>query len=104
MKAVCDEFAKTMPKSDLLKSFWADLQVATNRNVQVVAENFIQLQEQRHAADYDLSHRFTRQDANTAAGRTQEAIDAWERLSAQSEQIALLFALSLMLWPGLSQR
>jgi uncharacterized protein (UPF0332 family) len=104
MKAACEEFAKTSPKSELLKPFWAGFQVANNLEVRTIAENFIDLQEQRHAADYDLSRRFSRQDANIAADQAQEAIEAWKKLKAQQEKLALLFALSLMLWPGLSGR
>jgi hypothetical protein len=104
MKAVCEEFAKTTPKSELLKPFWANLQVANNLEVRTIAENFIDLQEQRHAADYDLSRHFSRQDANIAADQAEEAIEAWNKLKGQHEDLALLFALSLMLWPGLTGR
>src|SRR5437016_2101551 len=64
MKAVCEEFAKSTPKNELLKPFWNTLNVSNNLEVRTIAENFIDLQEQRHAADYDLSRRFTRNDAN----------------------------------------
>jgi hypothetical protein len=104
MNAVCEEFAKTTPKSELLKPFWTTLQVAHNLEVRTIAENFSDLQYLRHAADYDLSRRFSRQDANFAADQAQDAIEAWKRLKAQHEELALLFALSLMLWPGLSGR
>jgi hypothetical protein len=104
MKAVCEEFAKTAPKSELLKPFWASLQVGNNAEARTIAENFIDLQEQRHAADYDLSRRFSRQDADVAADQAQEAIEAWNTLKSQHEKLALLFALSLMLWPGLTGR
>jgi len=104
MKSVCEEFAKPMPKHDLLKPFWPTLQVANNPDVRTLAKNFIELQEQRHAADYDSSRRFTRHEANTAADQAQEAMDAWDQLKAQHGDLALLFALSLMLWPGLSGR
>jgi len=104
MKAVCEEFAKTSPRSELLKPFWASLQVANNLEVRTVAKNFIDLQDQRHAADYDLSRHLSREDADTAADRAQESVEAWEALKTQHEKLALLFALSLMLWPGLSGR
>ncbi len=104
MKAVCEEFAKTMPKSELLKPFWPRLAVARNQDIQTIARNFIELQERRHAADYDLAWRPTRSDANAAADQAKEAIDAWNRLKSQDMELSLLFALSLMLWPGLSGR
>ena len=102
MKIACDEFTRATPKSDALKSFWPALGVPTNADSKTVALNFIDLQEARHDADYNLSRHFTRQDAATAADKTQDAIDAWDRLKAANEPLALLFALSLMLWPGLS--
>jgi hypothetical protein len=104
MKNVCDEFTKATPKSDLLKPFWPTLQVAASADIVTVAATFIDLQELRHAADYDLTRSFTRQDAETAADQAKDAIDAWIQLRAANEQLALLFALSLMLWPGLGGR
>jgi hypothetical protein len=104
MKAVCDEFTKATPKSDALRPFWHRLAVHGNADAQTVAENFIDLQESRHDADYNLSRHFTRQDASTAADKAKDAVEAWNRLKAANEELALLFALSLMLWPGLSGR
>jgi hypothetical protein len=104
MKNVCDEFTKATPKSDLLKPFWPTLQVAASADIVTVAATFIDLQELRHAADYDLTRSFIRQDAETAADQAKDAIDAWNRVRAANEPLALLFALSLMLWPGLGGR
>jgi hypothetical protein len=104
MKAVCEEFAKTNPRNELLKPFWPSLNVSVNIEVRTIAENFIDLQEQRHAADYDLSRHFTRLEATTAVDQAKEAIDAWRILKTSNPDISLLFALSLMLWPGLSGR
>mgnify|MGYP001569762097 CR=1 FL=1 len=104
MKNVCEEFVKTQPKSDLLNSFWLHLSVPACIDIRTVAENFVDLQEQRHAADYNLSRRFKRHDAKRAFDQAQEAIDAWKRVRIRQPNISLLFALSLMLWPGLGSR
>jgi uncharacterized protein (UPF0332 family) len=104
MKSVCEEFSKSTPKSELLNAFWPRLSVPTCGDIRTIAENFVDLQEQRHAADYDLSRRFKRHDAQRAFDQAQEAIDAWKRLKEQEPDISLLFALSLMLWPGLGAR
>ena len=104
MKAVCEEFLKTTPKNELLRPFWPTLRIAHNAEIQTIANIFIRLQEQRHAADYDLSQHFTRDDAHLAARQSQEAIAAWNRLKVQNKDLSLFFALSLMLWPGLSGR
>jgi uncharacterized protein (UPF0332 family) len=102
MKSVCDEFTKATPKSDALKPFWPAFGVQASVDLKTVAENFIDLQEARHDADYNLSRPFTKQDAKTASDKTQDAVEAWNRLKAANEPLALLFTLSLMLWPGLS--
>jgi uncharacterized protein (UPF0332 family) len=104
MKNVCEEFIKGTPKSDLLKPFWPTLHVTASADLKTVAATFINLQELRHSADYDLSHAFTRQDAETAADQAKDAIDAWNRVRGANEELALLFSLSLMLWPGLGGR
>src|SRR2546428_10094131 len=44
MKVVCEEFAKTTPRSELLRPFWINLQVANHLEVRTIAENFIDLQ------------------------------------------------------------
>jgi len=105
MKAVCEEFAKTTPRNALLKPFWnPPWSVGKNPEVQIIALNFVALQDQRHAADYDLSQHFTRQDADVAIGWAQDACRAWARLKTSQEEVALLLALSLMLWPSLGGR
>ncbi|MBI4027035.1 MAG: hypothetical protein HY360_18770 [Verrucomicrobia bacterium] len=103
MKAVCEEFVKTTPR-DLLEPFWQSLHVPSIPDVRILAENFIALQQQRHAADYNLSRRFKRHEANRAVDLAQEAFDAWRRLKRRHTELALLFALALMLWPGLGGR
>jgi hypothetical protein len=104
MKTVCNEFIKKTPNSDALKPFWGTLPIYGNPDLETVAENFIELQESRHDADYNLARPFTRQDAATAADQAKDAMDAWDRLKTANEQTALLFALSLMLWPGIGGR
>ncbi|HVY72223.1 MAG TPA: hypothetical protein VHH73_19980 [Verrucomicrobiae bacterium] len=103
MKEACREFNKPVPKQ-ILAPFWASLGVPNNADVKTIATNFIGLQEQRHAADYDLSQRFTRNDAGAAVIRAREAMNAWTRLKISHQELATLFALSLMLWSGLGDR
>ncbi len=104
MKAVCEEFTKSTPKSELLKPFWNELQVPANAEVRTIAMNFVELQGLRHSADYELARHFSRKDATTAVAQAAESIDAWKQLKAQQEELSLLMALSLMLWPGLTGR
>lgn len=104
MKSVCDEFLRGTPRSDALKIFWQDLNVPAHPDLKTVAENFIDLQEARHDADYNLSYPFIREEAVIATGQAKDAMEAWIRLKAANEPLASLFALSLMLWPGLTGR
>lgn len=110
MKSVCEEFTKTTPRSDLLRPFWLTLQTPLNPDLATVATHFVDLQNARHDADYNLAKLFKRADARIAAEQAREAMDAWGRLknsthatdAAKHKKLASLFALSLMLWPGLS--
>jgi uncharacterized protein (UPF0332 family) len=104
MKSVCDEFLRGTPRSDALKLFWDDLDIPAHPDLKTISENFIDLQDARHDADYNLSYTFTREEAIIATGQAKDAMDAWLRLKAANEPLASLFALSLMLWPGLAGR
>ncbi len=104
MRTVCREFTRTVPHNNLLRPIWPKLGVATNAQVQLLAFNFILLQRDRHEADYDLTAILTRQRALQTAEQTQDAMDAWSDLKRGNEELARLFAASLMLWPGLGGR
>ena len=102
MKAVCEEFTKATPKSVALKPFWLAYAVQGNADLKAIAESFIELQKARHAADYNPAAKFARHDAESASDQTRDAIAAWNRLKSKHENLALLFAVSLMVWPGLT--
>lgn len=57
MKSLCKEFVKPRVQDvhELLQPFWAALPILGNAELQNVAQTFIDLQEERHTADYDLS-------------------------------------------------
>ncbi len=104
MKSVCEDFQKQTPSSKLLKPWWGRLPIADNADLILVAGTFVDLQQQRHTADYDLDALLSRAEARNAVTSTQQAMAAWGRLQANSPEIADLFAAALMLWPGLSGR
>jgi hypothetical protein len=104
MKSVCEEFRRPRPSSELLIDFWQTYFISNIADVKTVARNFIELQQERHAADYNLSRQLTRHDAEECFERAKEAMDAWKRLKQAHPDVALLFALCLMLWPGLNAR
>lgn len=104
MRSLCVEFTKSIPSSDLLKAFWNSRGVAANVDIQTVAGAFRDLQDLRHAADYDLASPFTRVSALGAADIADEARQAWNRLKANQPALAEFFALALLLWPSLGVR
>jgi hypothetical protein len=103
MKAAWKEFNKTTP-GDILKPLWVKFGIPQNPDIRLVAEQFVFLQELRHAADYDLNRAFTRVDALDAVNRTKRAIEAWDRLKKQNRDAARLAAIMMLLWKTLQNR
>jgi uncharacterized protein (UPF0332 family) len=64
--------------------------------LQHVAEVFVELQEARHEADYNLDRTFIRGNARYLVDRAEQAFRAWERI--RSEPIAKVYLASLLLW------
>lgn len=104
MKGVCTEFRKRTPSSPALQAVWSQYSPHLNGDIQTLTLAFEYLQEFRHNADYNLSQLFSANDAIDAVTRAQGAMAAWKRLTASDPELAMLFALSLIVWPGLSGR
>lgn len=106
MKSACKEFVKPNPQDvhDLLQPLWAALAIANNPHARLVAQTFIDLQDDRHTGDYDLSVSFSRQDALNAVTRAEAAVTAWQQLRGANPEICRVFAMALILWPSLSSR
>ena len=106
MKSACKEFVKANAHDvhDLLQPLWSILSISSNQHAQLVAQTFIDLQDERHSADYDLSVSFSRQDALYAVTRAETAINAWRQLRVGSPDVCRLFAMALILWPSLASR
>lgn len=60
-----------------------------------VAQAFVELQEARHQADYDLSKSFTRQETIDLLDRSTQAFAAWQRCRKSPEAKAYLVAFAL---------
>ena len=65
-------------------------------DLQTVARNFVQLQEARHNADYDLGYILDQTETRRFIELAIEALRAWERIRDSAE--ANIFILSLLLW------
>lgn len=61
-----------------------------------VAQAFVDLQEARHEADYDLALRFSRSEAQALVDQTERAFAAWQRVRRTAT--ARVFLASLLLW------
>ncbi|PYI90828.1 MAG: hypothetical protein DME97_15835 [Verrucomicrobia bacterium] len=78
--------------------------MGNNQPIKIVAQTFIDLQNDRHDADYDPTIAFSRQDALNAVTRANNAMNEWRRLKANNRELCRLFSLSLMLWASLGKR
>jgi hypothetical protein len=92
MNDVCRAFAGTQ----LPPAVDAVAQVPVPKDLREVAQAFVDLQEARHEADYDLGHRFTRSETQALADQAERAFAAWQRVRGLS--IAMVFLTSLLLW------
>lgn len=92
MKRICGHVLSAQLREPLLelvgKTASADLQTVTR--------NFIELQDARHLADYDLSYTLTRVQALHFVQLARDAFVAWARIRTTAE--ANVFILSLVLW------
>jgi hypothetical protein len=69
---------------------------STPSDLKIVANTFMELQEARHAADYDLSRTFRRQEALDFVASAREAFQAWERVRKTDD--ARVYLASFLLW------
>jgi uncharacterized protein (UPF0332 family) len=106
MRSVCLEFVKPNPQQVhvLLQPFWIPLGIAPNQQARLIAQTFIDLQDDRHSADYDVSLVFSRQDALNSVTRAEAAVAAWRQMKSATPEICRLYATTLILWPSLAGR
>lgn len=92
MKRICGRFTK----HELDQPLRTLIGTTASEDIQEVASSFIELQEDRHSADYDLSYKIDADRAHRKLVDATLAIEAWGRLSNSAE--ANIFILSLLLW------
>jgi hypothetical protein len=66
------------------------------KDLRDVAQAFVDLQEARYEADYDLAHRFSRSEAQALVDQAEQAFAAWQRVRGSTA--AKAFLASLLLW------
>jgi hypothetical protein len=92
MKKICGRFLSI----ELEQPLRGLLGVAASPEIQEVARRFIELQDARHSADYDLGYVLSSDDAFRLLDNATNAISAWERIQGTAE--ANIFVLSLLMW------
>jgi len=102
-KEASTEFGKPTPR-DLLKPFWTLYFVPSCAPLQRVALLFVELQQERHRADYDLSRPFTQGEAEVLVQNARAAVAAWQNLKKNSPDIARFYALTLFCWNSWKSR
>ncbi len=65
-------------------------------------QTFLDLQEQRHLADYDIAATFARSDTVALIVEIEQAIDAWPTI--RDEPASRLFLLGLLVWGRIRDR
>jgi len=61
-----------------------------------VAQAFVDLQQARHDADYDLTKSFTRSDALAFVEQAEQAFQDWE--AVRKDDLARIYLASFLLW------
>jgi len=96
MKKVCKFFGNTT--DPVFQDFETKLNFTTPPEIARIAQAFVELQELRHDADYDLSEPITKSDATKAIQQTDLAFRLWNALEQQQQhsKMLLIFSLSLL--------
>jgi len=103
MKEASVEMGKSTPR-DLLKPFWILYPVTSCAELQRIASSFIDLQQERHRADYNLSQPFTQKEAELLVKRARSALTDWEQFRRTNPDLARFYALCLLCWNNLKGR
>ncbi|HEV3270697.1 MAG TPA: hypothetical protein VGZ93_00780 [Candidatus Methylacidiphilales bacterium] len=94
MSKVCKFFGNANDKN--FKSFASKLNFTSQRDLEKIARAFVELQELRHSADYDLSEPITRAEADSAVKQTENVFKLWSGLEKQYPKLLVIFCLSLL--------
>jgi uncharacterized protein (UPF0332 family) len=87
MKNTSEAFAKNQ------KNAWKDLFAPVPADLVTVAQTFVDLQQARHQADYDLSKTLTRSEALAQIARAEHALAVWSSMPSSEASRAYLIGL-----------
>jgi uncharacterized protein (UPF0332 family) len=91
MKRACNKVA------DENKMRYQDENKANVQKLRLIARSFVQLQEKRHEADYNIRDKWTVTQARNEVHTARKALIAWQKI--RTERIAQEFLVSLLIKP-----
>ncbi|MFO0842980.1 MAG: hypothetical protein U0797_11390 [Gemmataceae bacterium] len=100
MRQACAAFAGGTLKAGVAKGLPATFAVPDE--LKVLARTFVEVQDQRHAADYDRTERFRRSDVLTLVDQAEAALAAFAGLPTSGEK--KFFLVCLLAWGTLAGR
>jgi hypothetical protein len=100
MKHACASFSGGTLKAAVAKGLPPTFQIP--REIRTLASTFVELQEKRHLADYDLTERFTRSDVMALIEQAETVIEEFAELPPSNER--KFFLACLWAWSGLANR
>ena len=103
MKDACRSYAGGTLPSTIAKGLpQSSKMYAVPKPIQLIASRFVDLQESRHAADYDLRERFKRSDVLKLIDETRADVDAFRKTGESDDR--KFFLLCLIAWKDLAKR
>ena len=100
MKHACASFSGGTLKAAVTKGLPSTFQIPLG--IKAVASTFVELQEKRHLADYDLTERFSRSDVVALIEQAETVIEDFASLASSNER--KFFLACLWAWSSLTNR
>jgi uncharacterized protein (UPF0332 family) len=100
MKEACKSFGGGTLRRGVAKELPAGFAIPVE--IRELAETFVDLQERRHLADYDLTERFKRSDVLSLIHLVEDRIQAFGQLASSNEK--RFFLACLWAWKELANR
>jgi hypothetical protein len=100
MKQACASFSGGTLKATVAKGLPPSFRIPTE--IRAVATAFVELQEKRHLADYDLTERFSRSDVLALIEQAETVIEDFAGLASSNER--KFFLACLWAWNTVATR
>ena len=103
MREACLDMGKRNPPP-VLEPFFVTLNPLGSPELQRLARTFVDLQLQRHRADYDLNDNFTRAQVLVLLQDAEQAREDWNTLRNDQAELSRFFSLLLLVRGSLGAR